>query len=140
MSSGLPARSQGAEQPSATRILVADDALSGRELLRSILDRRGYEVLEASNGAEVIEKAETFQPHLFILDLQMPKVDGYTAVMALRKIPAFQKTPVIALAASLPEVSPERIRHAGFSCWLIKPLNPARLRENVMQLLQEDSA
>ncbi len=132
----IPERAEGATWPSARRILIADDAVSGRELLRTILERSGYEVTEASDGAEVLEKVKDFLPHLVILDLQMPKVDGYSAVKALRKIPALEQIPIMALAAALPDVSPEQMSQAGFTSWIVKPISPARLREIVAQLLQ----
>ena len=57
-----PDRANGAERPSAIRVLIADDASSSRELLRTILERCGYEVLEAENGEQVLEKAPGFEP------------------------------------------------------------------------------
>ncbi len=135
MPSRLPDRAKGAERPSAIRVLIADDALSSRELLRTILERSGYEVLEAVNGEQVLEKAPEFEPHLVILDIQMPKMDGYCAAIALRKIPAFEKIPIVALAAALPEVSPEQMSQAGFTQCLVKPISPARLRECITHLL-----
>jgi CheY-like chemotaxis protein len=128
-------RSTSAERPSARRILIADDALSSRELLRTILERQGYEVLEAVNGEQAVDEAPDFSPDLVILDLQMPKLDGYSAAIALRKIPAFANIPIVALAAALPEVSPEEMSQAGFTQCLVKPISPTRLRECVTDLL-----
>ncbi len=94
----------GAERHSATRILIADDAVSSRELLRTILERQGYEVMEAEDGAQAVDKAPKFAPHMVILDLQMPRLDGYSTAIALRKIPAFASIPIVALAAARPGV------------------------------------
>ena len=124
-----------AERPLARRILIADDALSSRELLRTILEGAGYQVMEAVDGQQAVEKAPEFAPHLVILDLQMPKLDGYSTAVALRKLPGFAEIPIVALAAALPEVSPEQMTEAGFTQCLVKPLSPARLRECVAQLL-----
>jgi CheY-like chemotaxis protein len=117
------------------RVLIADDAMSSRELLRTILERCGYEVLEAEDGEQVVEKAPGFEPHLVILDLQMPKMDGYSAAIALRKVPALARIPIVALAAALPDVWPEETNKAGFTHCLVKPISPARLRECVAHLL-----
>jgi CheY-like chemotaxis protein len=133
--SRFPDRSQGAERPSALRILIADDTLSSRELLRSILERSGYEVIEAEDGEQVLERAIAFTPHLVILDLKMPKLDACSAARALRKIPAFENTPIVALAAALPEVVPEQMTQAGITRCLVKPIGPTRLRECVASLL-----
>lgn len=135
MQSRLQNRANPTERPSAGKILIADDALSSRELLRVILERSGYEVVEAANGLEVVDKVAEFIPDLVILDLQMPKLDGYSAAVSLRKIPGFPGVPIVALAAALPEVSPERMRDAGFTEFLVKPISPSRLRNCVAQLL-----
>jgi CheY-like chemotaxis protein len=126
---------KGAERPSAIRVLIADDTLSSRELLRTILERCGYEVSEAEDGEQVLQKALGFEPHMIILDLQMPKLDGYSAAIALRMIPAFKRIPIVALAAALTDVSPEQTSQAGFTQYLVKPISPARLRECVTHLL-----
>ncbi len=128
-------RTELAVLPSTKRILIADDAQSIRELLRIILERGGYEVMEASDGEEAVHQAPHFAPHLVILDLQMPKLDGYSAAIALRKIPSLAKIPIIALAAFLPEVSPEQVAQAGFNQYLVKPISPTRLRDCITHLL-----
>ncbi len=125
----------GTELPSARRILIADDAVSSRELLRTILERQGYVVMEAVDGRQAVDEALNFAPHLVILDMQMPKLDGYSTAIALRKIPAFASIPIVALAAALPEVSPEQMSDAGFTQCLVKPISPTRLRECVLDLL-----
>jgi CheY-like chemotaxis protein len=117
------------------RILIADDTLSSRELLRSILEGGGYQVAEAEDGKQVIERAAAFQPHLVILDLHMPNLDGCAAASALRKIPAFEKTPIVALTAAVSEAVPERIAKAGFTGYLVKPIGPALLRKCIASLL-----
>lgn len=103
--------------------------------MRTILERCGYEVLEAEDGEQVLQRALKFEPHMVILDLQMPKVDGYSAALALRMIPAFKWIPIVALAAVLADVSPEQTNQAGFTQFLVKPISPARLRECVTHLL-----
>jgi two-component system chemotaxis response regulator CheY len=117
------------------RILIADDTLSSRELLRSILESTGYQVAEAEDGEQVLARAATFHPDLVILDLQMPNLDGCGAATALRKLPAFKKTPILALTAALSDVIPEQIAGAGFTGYLVKPIGPARLRKCIADLL-----
>lgn len=131
----LSDRSEGANRHLATRILIADDTLSSRELLRSILESSGYEVAEAEDGEQVLERAPIFNPHLVILDLQMPKLNGFAAATALRKIPSFERTPIVALTAALSDAVPEQITDAGFTSYLVKPIGPARLRQCIASLL-----
>jgi CheY-like chemotaxis protein len=118
------------------RILIADEAASSRDLLRSILEACNYIVEEAIDGAQVLENVEAFAPHVIIFDLQMPRLDGYATAAALRRIPALRQTPIIALTAALTQTAPDRISEAGFSGYLVKPIGPSRLRQCVAQALQ----
>lgn len=118
------------------RILIADDTASSRDLLRSILEASNYTVEEAVDGAQVLEIVEMFGPHLVILDLQMPRLDGYATAAALRKIPKLRQTPIVALTAALTQTAPDRISAAGFSGYLVKPIGPSRLRQCVAEALQ----
>lgn len=127
---------QPAARSWSARVLIADDTPSSRDLLRAILESCGYEIAEAEDGEQVIERAMAFDPHLFILDLQMPKLSGCAAAAALRKIPAFATTPILALTAALFDTAPEQIACAGFSYFLVKPVSPPRLRHCVASLLQ----
>lgn len=74
---------EGAKPHPAARILIADDSTSSRELLRFILEDIGHKVAEARDGEQVIAQATLFIPHLIILDLQMPKLDGWATAAAL---------------------------------------------------------
>jgi len=117
------------------RILIADDTLSSRELLRSILESGGYQVAEAEDGEQLLERATDFEPDLIILDLQMTDLDGRAAAAALRKIPRFKKTPIVALIAVLADAIPEQMAQAGFTCYMVKPIRPAQLRKCIAGLL-----
>ncbi len=117
------------------RILIADDTLSHRELLRYALETSGYEVAEANNCEDAIEQASAFAPHIVILDLNMPKMGGCAAALVLRAIPAFASTPIVALTAATPDQFPVEFDQAGFSEYLVKPVGPARLRQCIAALL-----
>jgi two-component system, OmpR family, alkaline phosphatase synthesis response regulator PhoP len=113
------------------RILIADDAASARDLVRSILVRSGYEIFEAEDGEEALECARRFQPDLIILDLQMPKLDGCSVASRLRSMPLFEGTPILALSAAISQAEHAKLIQAGFSSFLAKPISPARLRSAV---------
>ena len=119
----------------SARILIADDSLSSRELLRFILENSGHEVIEAEDGEQALERAPIFNPHLVILDLHMPKLDGWAVAIALRKLPSCKKTPIVALTAAPSDAEPGKILSAGFTDYLIKPIGPARLRQCIASLL-----
>jgi len=82
------------------KILVADDKASSRELVRTVLERCGYEVMEAANGAEAVALARANGPDLLLLDLHMPVLDGFGAIGQLRAEARFAATPIVALTAS----------------------------------------
>jgi CheY-like chemotaxis protein len=119
------------------RILVADDKAEGRELVRTILENDGYEVHEAADGMDAMEQAQSLRPDLVILDLHMPKMDGFATVAALRRDKKFESTPVLALTASAMMGDRERALDAGFTGYVTKPIRLSALRAEVNRLLEE---
>lgn len=124
--------------PHKARILIADDRSSSRELLRLVLERAGYEVIEAEDGKAAVARARESNPELILLDLQMPEMDGYQVLAALRSEPRFRTLPILALTASAMRGDRERILDAGFTDYLAKPAGPEILRETVARLLRGD--
>jgi CheY-like chemotaxis protein len=117
------------------RILIADDRASSRELLRLVLARAGYEVIEAEDGIDALERARAANPDLILLDLQMPRLDGYGTLAELRREERFRTLPILALTASAMRGDREKILAAGFTDYLSKPAGPDQLRETVAKLL-----
>jgi len=120
------------------RILIADDKSTGRELVRTILENDGYEVHEAVDGPHAVEQARSLRPHLVILDLHMPGMDGFSVVATLRQEPAFSSTPILALTASAMMGDRERALGAGFTGYCTKPIRLAALRAEIVRLLKEE--
>jgi CheY-like chemotaxis protein len=87
-----------------------------------MLEPIGFELVEASNGQEGLEKAIEFQPHLIIADLMMPVMDGFEMTRQLRQLPEFQNTTVIATSASVFEVDRQKSRESGCNDFLSKPI------------------
>jgi CheY-like chemotaxis protein len=117
------------------RVLVAEDRPGSLELIRTVLESAGYEVIEATNGQEAVEKASGSSVDLFLLDLQMPKIDGFGVVARLRKDPRFASTPIVALTASAMHGDRERALAAGFSSYIAKPVDFAALRSELKRLI-----
>ncbi len=117
------------------KILVADDKASSRELVRTVLEHSGYEVLEAGDGAEAVEKVLAHQPDLVLLDLQMPKLDGFGVVARLLEDKRFRSVPIVALTANAMQGDCERAMAAGFSGYITKPIRLPFLRSEVGRLL-----
>jgi CheY-like chemotaxis protein len=120
-------------------ILIADDRASSRELLRTVLERVGYAVIEAEDGEAAVERAQSGNPDLILLDLQMPKLDGYGVLARLRADERFRTVPVLALTASAMSGDQEKILAAGFTDYLSKPAGPELLRETVARLLEQST-
>lgn len=117
------------------RILVAEDREASRELIRTLLEASGYEVLEAADGAEALEKAAEEHVDLLLIDLQMPKVDGFGVVAALRRQLRFADVPIVALTANAMRGDRERALAAGFSGYIAKPIDIIALRAEINSLL-----
>jgi len=118
-------------------ILIADDRPSSRELLGLVLERAGYEVMEADNGEHALERVRSGNPDLVLLDLQMPGLDGYGVLAALRAEARFAQLPVLALTASAMRGDREKILEAGFTDYLAKPASPELVRETVARMLRD---
>jgi len=123
------------EQNAVRRVLVADDKLSGRELVRAVLENRGYEVFEAKDGIDALTAARRVLPHLIILDLHMPGLDGFAVIKELRLDSLFAATPIIALTASAMQADRQRAIALGFSGYITKPVSLQVLRAEVDRLL-----
>ncbi|MBV8068648.1 MAG: response regulator [Acidobacteriaceae bacterium] len=116
------------------RILIAEDRPASRELICTVLESAGYEVIEAEDGQEALDKASGQQLDLVLLDLQMPKIDGFGALCLLRKDPRFEKIPIVALTASAMQGDRERALKAGFAAYIAKPVDVSMLRSEIDRL------
>jgi signal transduction histidine kinase/CheY-like chemotaxis protein len=119
----------------APTILVVDDHDPNRELARSILERLGYRVVQARDGAEAVAIAERTPPQLILMDLAMPGTDGFTATRQLKAHPGLRRIPVVALSALAAHADEERARAAGVDDFLTKPLDRLALERAVARLL-----
>ena len=117
------------------RILVVDDEEHNRGWVRELLEQVGFEVHEAVNGALALEAVGVRRPHLVIIDVHMPEMDGVNAIRALRGRPG-QRIPILALTASPYPGDPGRaVLDAGADAWLRKPVREGQLLEEVRKLL-----
>jgi signal transduction histidine kinase/DNA-binding NarL/FixJ family response regulator len=108
-------------------ILIVDDHSGNRTILLNILELFGFKVIEACNGQEAIECAQKFKPDMIFMDLVMPVMTGFEAVQLLRKIPEFNKTPIIANSASVFESDQEKSIIVGFNTFIPKPIEEEKL-------------
>ncbi|HTV50412.1 MAG TPA: response regulator [Steroidobacteraceae bacterium] len=111
------------------RILVADDNFDAAQSLALMLSMEGHEVRTASNGLEALQLAQDFHPQVALLDIGMPKLDGYETARQLRQRPEGKSLLLFALTGWGQEDDKERARQAGFDRHLVKPLEPEMLNE-----------
>jgi two-component system cell cycle response regulator DivK len=114
------------------RILVVEDNPKNMKLVRDVLEFAGYEVIEATSGEDGVRLAETEQPQLILMDLQLPGIDG---AEALRRIRVGQDTPVVAVTAFAMDEDRARAFASGFDGYVEKPINVRRFREQVQGFL-----
>jgi two-component system, OmpR family, phosphate regulon response regulator PhoB len=116
-------------------ILVADDEEDLRELVSYRLSRSGYEVVEAVDGQEALELATERTPDLMVLDVMMPRLDGYELTRRVREQDSLRNVPVILLTARSQETDVSRGFDVGADDYLKKPFNPDELVARVRAVL-----
>jgi DNA-binding response OmpR family regulator len=120
---------------SAPTILVADDEEDLRELVTYRLTRSGYQVIGAGDGLEALELAAERTPDLMVLDVMMPKLDGYELTRRVRAEATLRSIPVILLTARSQESDIDRGFEVGADDYLKKPFNPDELVARVRAVL-----
>jgi len=116
-------------------VLIADDLKFFVETEKSYLQRGGFDVLTALSGEEAVALAARRPPHLVLLDLEMPKMDGAAACAEMRKVPALQATPIIIMSATGTQQNRERCMKAGCTEFVAKPEKPDELLGMVARIL-----
>lgn len=116
-------------------ILVVEDNLVNRELIREILGTRGYSIIEAGDGEEALSLLRSDDPALAIIDIQMPKVSGLDLIRMIRGDSAIAHTKCLALTAYAMSGDQEKILQAGFDAYLTKPFESKQLMKAIRDLL-----
>ena len=117
------------------KILVVDDTFTNRSVIVDMLEPIGFEIIEAANGQEGIEKATQLKPDLIITNLIMPVMNGFEMTQRLRGLPECQDTLVIASSASVFEIDRQRCREAGCDDFIPKPIQSEELLEKIQNCL-----
>jgi len=115
---------------------VVDDHDLNRELIRTMLERKGYRVLQADSGEQGTEVARRERPSLILLDLAMPGKDGFATARELKGDPELGTTPLVAVTALAMRGDEARAREAGFDAYVTKPVDRHALVETIERLLK----
>ncbi|PYX78738.1 MAG: response regulator [Acidobacteria bacterium] len=118
-----------------SKVLVAEDNLPNRELIREILESCGHQVIEAEDGQQALERLKESTPDLILLDIQMPVLDGYAVVRQVRQTPHLANLTVLALTAYAMQGDREKVLQSGFDGYLTKPIDVAVLTDVLQRFL-----
>ena len=118
------------------RILIVEDNERNRKLVRDTLQLKGYETIEAETGEDGVRLARERAPALILMDIQLPGIDGITALGHLRADDATRAIPVIAVTASVMSQDRQKIMAAGFDGYQPKPISVKELLDTIRRLLE----
>lgn len=116
-----PIADDAASQPAKPKILAVEDNNDMRHFLKRVLERHGYDFLEAGDGIEGFEVALAQHPDLILMDLSLPHVDGYEVTRKLKADPTFASTPILAVTAHARSADEKRAMEVGCDAYLSKP-------------------
>ena len=119
------------------KILVAEDERDIRELIAYTLMFAGYDIIQASNGADAVSLAVQEKPDLILMDVRMPRMTGYQACEVIKENPETKDTPVIFLSAKGQESEIQQGLGAGAVKYILKPFVPDELTAQVKNILKE---
>ena len=122
---------------SAKTILYVEDNEANRMIVRDLLKRTKYTLLEAFDGEEGVAKALEAKPGLILMDIQLPKISGLEAIRRLRAEAATAATPIIAITSFALSGDEQKAKEAGATAYLAKPYSPFDLLKLVRQYLPE---
>jgi two-component system alkaline phosphatase synthesis response regulator PhoP len=122
------------------KILVVDDEIYIVHILDFSLGMEGYEVVTALDGEQAVEKARAEKPDLIVLDIMMPKLDGYETCKILKADAATREIPVILLSAKGRNVDQKIGFEVGADDYITKPFSPRKLVERINAILGQDNA
>ncbi|MBN1439185.1 MAG: response regulator [Anaerolineales bacterium] len=117
-------------------ILLIEDNEQNRYLATFLLEKHGHRVLSAADGPAGIEQAGRLLPHLILLDIQLPGMDGYAVARSLRENPALKDTPIVAVTSYAMTGDREKTIAAGCNGYIEKPIRPETFAEEISRYLK----
>lgn len=122
--------------PNETKLLYIEDDVGSQRLVQRVLERHGYDVAVAGEGMEGIDLARQTQPHIILMDINLPGMNGREITTRLRSLPNFRQVPIIALTANTSPGHRERALAAGCDGYITKPINVAQFPQEVEAFLK----
>jgi two-component system chemotaxis response regulator CheY len=109
------------------RVMTIDDSTSMRQMVAFTLEDAGFEVVQAVDGRDALEKLQGRDIHLFLADLNMPNMDGIELTRQLRAMPAYRFVPIVLLTTESHPEKKQQGKAAGATGWIVKPFDPGKL-------------
>ena len=125
------------EEADLFTVLLVEDTEDNRFMMRRLLEMAGYHVVEAMNGEEAVKLAKSECPHLILMDLSLPVIDGLAATRLIRKLPHCGSTPIIAVSAHDTSDFQSEAIEAGCNSYVTKPIDFNDLEQLIAQLIQQ---
>lgn len=119
----------------ARAALVVDDSQTMRQMVAFTLREASFDVTEAENGADALQKLQDAKVDLIVTDVNMPVMDGLTFVKSARGVPAARYVPILMLTTECDQEMRQRGKAAGATGWIVKPFDPAKLLAVVSKVL-----
>jgi two-component system chemotaxis response regulator CheY len=119
----------------AKKILAVDDSVTMRKMVSVTLQRGGYDVVEAIDGVDALEKAKTDEVDLVLADVNMPNMDGLTLIQELRKLKAYASKPILVLTTESSDEMKAKGRAVGATGWIVKPFSPEKLLQVIERVI-----
>ena len=116
------------------KALVVDDSEMVRKIITSLLEELGFETVEAENGVEAIEKSLEHKIDVFVVDINMPLLDGITLIKRLRKTEKYKNTPIVIISTDSDASDVKRGLEAGANWYFTKPVNPKEFVQKIKEL------
>lgn len=108
-------------------ILTVDDSRTIREMLRTTLCDAGMDVVQAEDGVHGLEVLQSTIPHVIVTDINMPRLDGFGFIEAVRSNDQYRAIPILVLTTESMDDKKDRARRAGATGWIVKPFDPVKL-------------
>ena len=116
-------------------ILAVDDSASMRQMVTFTLKSAGYDVVEAVDGQEALQKAKANKFNLVLTDVNMPNMDGISLIRELRGLPDYKFTPLLMLTTESAADKKQEGKAAGATGWIVKPFNPDQLLATIKKVM-----
>lgn len=125
--------------PEKNTILYVEDNSDNRILVRRVLEAEGYQIAEAGNAEDAMQKIQSVRPNLILMDINMPGVDGYALTARIKATPGFATVPIVAVTANVMRGDREKSLEAGCDGYIQKPIDIDILSQQIERFLARQS-